>query len=190
MTTKVNRLAVVLKDEKDWYPFIELVQTAALKHKIWEYVNPNTKAVDLPQLIAPKEPTYSDIRPPGADAPASRYEDLNPGEVSRFQYALTRFMNAEKRFHAQEQALLDLREQIQGSVSEGNFSYTMDCPRPYDMLVNLKLENCPSTKQREQQLRDEYQSLFTLRSTQEVKPWLQKWEHVVKKCQDINLPET
>ena len=174
----------------DWYLFIELVESEALKHKIWEFINPGTLEAELPKLTMPKEPTYSDIKPPVADKPLTEYEDLNPGQISRFNYQLTRFLNAEKRFLVQEQALLDIRARIQASVSTDAFIHTTKCPRAYDMLSNLKVEYCPNSRQREQQLRDKYRALNTLTSTEEVEPWIHKWESVVKHCQEINLPDT
>jgi hypothetical protein len=193
MSSKTNRLAVVLAKPEDWYPWIELVETAALKHKIWDFIDPATHRDILPKLIMPQEPTYSDVRPPSENEPArlSTFEDLTAGQVNRFQYLQTRFLTTEKRFLVQEQALLDIREQIQGSVSlEAAFNYTMHCPHPYDMLIKLKARFCPSTRQREQQLRAEYQALFTLTSTQEVEIWMQRWESVVQNCREINLPDT
>ena len=102
----------------------------------------------------PKEPTYSDIKPPAADKPPTEYEDLSQGQISRFNYQLTRFLNAEKRFLVQEQALLDIRARIQASVSTDAFIHTTKCPRAYDMLTNLKVKYCPNSRQREQQLRE------------------------------------
>jgi hypothetical protein len=112
MSTTTGKFAITLSSMDDWYPFIELVESEALKHKIWEFINPGTLEAELPKLTMPKEPTYSDIKPPVADKPPTEYEDLNPGQISRFNYQLTRFLNAEKRFLVQEQALLDIRARI------------------------------------------------------------------------------
>jgi hypothetical protein len=190
MASTTGKFAIILSSMDDWYPWIELVESEALKHKIWDFINPDTPEAELPKLTMPKEPTYSDIRPPTGNQPPTEYEDLTAGQVSQFQYQLTRFLNAEKRFLSQEQALSDIRARIQASVSTDAFIYTTKCPRAYNMLTNLKVSFCPNTRQREQQLRDQYRAISTLTSTQEVEPWIHKWESVVKNCQDIDLPDT
>jgi hypothetical protein len=55
----------------NWYLFIELVESEALKHKIWEFINPGTLVAKLPKLTILKEPTYSDIKPPAANKPVT-----------------------------------------------------------------------------------------------------------------------
>jgi hypothetical protein len=112
MATTTGKFAIILSSMDDWYPWIELVESEALKHKIWDFINPNTLDTALPKLTMPEEPTYSDVRPPTGNQPPTVYEDLTEGQRSQFQYQLTRFLNTEKRFLAQEQALLDIRARI------------------------------------------------------------------------------
>jgi hypothetical protein len=42
-----NKKSVILKDSKDWTKWVENIQTTALKHDVWKYVDPKESRPDL-----------------------------------------------------------------------------------------------------------------------------------------------
>ena len=62
MSTSTTRSQVILSNSKDWDEWIELIKTAALKSKVWPYINPNTTKETLPILAPPKKPTPNWIK--------------------------------------------------------------------------------------------------------------------------------
>lgn len=64
MTTEsdpvVTRVTVVLDRAEDWHKWLFIRKDTAQKHELWQYVNPATKAADLPVLAALPEPQLTD----------------------------------------------------------------------------------------------------------------------------------
>jgi hypothetical protein len=64
MTTEsdpaVTRVTVVLNQADDWYKWLFIRKDTAQKNELWQYINPATKAADLPTLLVPIEPQLSD----------------------------------------------------------------------------------------------------------------------------------
>jgi hypothetical protein len=57
MTTEsdpaVTRVTVVLDRADDWHKWLFIRKDTAQKNELWQYVDPATKAADLPTLLAP-----------------------------------------------------------------------------------------------------------------------------------------
>jgi hypothetical protein len=64
MTTKsdpaVTRVTVVLEQADDWHKWLFIRKDTAQKNELWQYVDPATKAADLPTLLAPIEPQLNE----------------------------------------------------------------------------------------------------------------------------------
>ena len=56
----VTRVTVVLDRADDWHKWLFIRKDTAQKHELWQYVDPATKAADLPTLLAPIEPQLAD----------------------------------------------------------------------------------------------------------------------------------
>jgi len=65
-STKTNSVSIVLKDDKDWDDWIEVIQSIAIVSKIWAYIDPtNTNLlllekpfIPIPQSVSPKATYY------------------------------------------------------------------------------------------------------------------------------------
>ncbi len=50
---------VLLKGSKDWERWLALIRSKAIHEEVWDYVNPDTDALDLPVFEPPSAPTSS-----------------------------------------------------------------------------------------------------------------------------------
>ena len=73
-STVVNITLVILDDEKDWMPWIEVIRTAA--GDLWDYVNPAIPTKRLKKLQEPVEPTPASVHTPSL-TPSSQTQDRN-----------------------------------------------------------------------------------------------------------------
>jgi hypothetical protein len=63
MLTIVTQVPVILKEEKDWQPWLELIKSASLKQGLWEYINPSMPWELVPKLEWPIRPTPNTVKP-------------------------------------------------------------------------------------------------------------------------------
>ena len=59
MATTTN---VVLEDDKDWIPWLEVTKTVALEHQLWDHINPSVALENLTKLEALAEPILASIK--------------------------------------------------------------------------------------------------------------------------------
>jgi len=62
MSTVVTQTPVVLDEDSDYIPWLEVIQTAADKFQLWDYVNPKIQPGELKVLEKPVEPTPKSVR--------------------------------------------------------------------------------------------------------------------------------
>jgi hypothetical protein len=61
MSSKVITVTpVILEEEKDWLPWIEVIRTAA--GDLWDFVNPSVSLANLKRLEEPTEPTLETVK--------------------------------------------------------------------------------------------------------------------------------
>ncbi len=51
---------VLLKGPKDWERWLALIRSKAIHEEVWDYVNPDTDALNLPVFEPPSAPTPQD----------------------------------------------------------------------------------------------------------------------------------
>ncbi|TQS37916.1 hypothetical protein Golomagni_01590 [Golovinomyces magnicellulatus] len=152
-----SKQVVILHTKVDWGAWIELKKTSALKHDIWKFVNPEFEESDIPSLQEPKRPTPKDIRSPSL-----------------------------KKYEKRNDALADLRINVQESKNISNIRFTYDCDTVYKMLRNLAAQFAPTDEIRNQEIELEWQALQTSWSRKiEVDKWLHKWEVTYNKMARI-----
>jgi hypothetical protein len=61
MASATSRTVIILKMPDDWRPWLEIKKTAALKHGVWDFINPNNLTDQEKNLIPPEKPSYKDV---------------------------------------------------------------------------------------------------------------------------------
>ena len=169
MSTSTTRSQVVLSSSEDWDKWIELIKTAALKAKVWTFVDPDTSKQQLPELVAPTRPSPGDVKesstdsntPEGTQTIGSivKYSQLSEDEKQQLLLLQKDYEFDRKKFQQQEEALNDLRIRIQETVKRDYLSYTFKCNSAYDMLVKLKQRFAPLDNAQKRELIAEWKKL-------------------------------
>ncbi|OCK76092.1 hypothetical protein K432DRAFT_279566, partial [Lepidopterella palustris CBS 459.81] len=92
-------------------------------------------------------------------------------------------------YRKQEAALLGILVEIQATISQSYYTYTIPCDTAYDMLVALKMRAAPSSRARELELQSRYAKLKKTPRSQAIEPWLQLWENTYTDFVRLRLPE-
>ena len=50
-----TRVTIVLQKSSDWQRWLQVKQSAALQYNLWEYINPDVPASEIPKLTAPTQ---------------------------------------------------------------------------------------------------------------------------------------
>jgi hypothetical protein len=58
-----KKTSIILTSQNDWDEWIELIKTTAIASDVWEFINPDTPAANIPSLEEPRAPRPSDINP-------------------------------------------------------------------------------------------------------------------------------
>ena len=77
-TTTITKLSLTLAGDSDWYDWIELIKSIALRWDIWIYINLATKREQLLTLLPLEKPTLEDVHPANQDGSLIQYSNLTP----------------------------------------------------------------------------------------------------------------
>ena len=105
MSTSTTRSQVILSGSKDWDEWLELIKTAALKAKVWPYINPSTSRDSLPVLTAPIRPTPTTVHQSNTTVLIT---DLTDDEKEELRALQAEYLLDRKQHERQEDALCDV----------------------------------------------------------------------------------
>jgi hypothetical protein len=192
-----TKISIVLKGEENWFEWVNEAETVARTADIWEYIDPEVRSEDIPKLSPPKEPRIEDVLV-GSETPSSTetepqadpLQNITPLQFQKLSYLTNQYQVKEKRYLAKKALIQDMRAAIYQSILADYVTYTSDCVTTHEIIRKLRDRFKPSTQARERQLIREYHSLRQADKAQKYEPWLLQWDIIVKKCRNINLPET
>ena len=152
MSTVVTQTPVVLDEDSDYIPQLEVIQTAADKFQLQDYVNPKIQPGELKVLEIPVEPTPKSLRTPvtpaagGVQAPTAKisYSDLTAAERTQLQLKQNIYLHDLRTYDKKMEAMGDLRARIQSTISRRNFQYTRNYKLVAEMLQSLHVRFAPS----------------------------------------------
>jgi hypothetical protein len=90
-TQQVMATTPVLNSPKDWYQWYIALENFADPKGIWDYVNPESKEDELPELLEPTLPRIQDACRTGTPG-RERFADLDADERDTYKYL-------ERRYH-------------------------------------------------------------------------------------------
>ena len=184
------KTSIILKGQEDWDEWIEVIKTIAIAGKVWEYVNPETLYNELPILVEPTEPTYSDLAEPTENRPKIIYSTLIEDEKEEFRHLQQKFKRDWEIYMKKDTAMAAVRTRIQETVSRPNLGYTFNCNTTYDMLVKLKERLSPTNATRTREVLIRYRKTLRSPRNQDIDTWLQEVEKVYNDCKKLDMLET
>ena len=98
----------VLNSPKDWYQWYIALENFADAKGIWDYVNPESKEDELPELLEPTLPRIQDACRTGTPG-RERFADLDADERDTYKYL-------ERRYHDERADFRQLRDALEKLV--------------------------------------------------------------------------
>jgi hypothetical protein len=126
-------ITVILDTPNDWLSWLFIRKDSCRRHELWQYVNPDTLKEDLPQLIAPVEPQYTDYK-----ANATRFADLSGDDRDSYRWEYKRYERLQTLHDEKVQALADFNFEISKTIARRRLYLIQDCETAHDRLVTLK----------------------------------------------------
>jgi hypothetical protein len=145
MTTEsdpaVTRVTVVLNRADDWHKWLFIRKDTAQKSELWQYVDPATKAADLPTLLAPIEPQLTDH-----NEDATSLAHLTAAQQKLFQWEYERCERKDLEFKRKKKALAEFNSEIGETIASKHLYLIENKDTPHDRLTTLKKHLPPSTR--------------------------------------------
>jgi len=198
MSTVVTQTPVVLDEDSDYIPWLEVIQTAADKFQLWDYVNPKIQPGELKVLEIPVEPTPKSLRTPvtpaaeGVQAPTAEisYSDLTAAERTQLQLKQNIYLHDLRTYDKKMEAMGDLRARIQSTISRRNFQYTRNCKSVAEMLRSLHVRFAPSDQARRNEVTKAWHlAIQRPKRGTAITKWLHDLESAYDEAVDFDLPE-
>jgi hypothetical protein len=108
----VTRVTVVLERADDWHEWLFIRKDTAQKYELWQYVDPATKAADLPTLLASVEPQPTDY-----NEDATSLAHLTAAHQKLFQWEYERWERKNLEFRRQKKALAEFNSEIGKTIA-------------------------------------------------------------------------
>ncbi|KAL2836304.1 hypothetical protein BJY01DRAFT_59233 [Aspergillus pseudoustus] len=168
------RASIILNSRDDWRGWYNQIRSLAKARDIWEYIDPDTAAEQLPDI--PRRPQIPEL---------GRNEDENRWKMKMQHYTMQKNEYDEVR-----RGLAAVNELIHGSVSTLLVHHLYDKESIYDILKALKDYLAPSTEQQGQILLARYEKAREAPiQDQALDHWLSNFEAAYQECQGAGLPE-
>ncbi|KAF2023385.1 hypothetical protein EK21DRAFT_81065, partial [Setomelanomma holmii] len=182
----ITKATVILERPSDWQRWLFLRKDSAERNDLWQYVDPSLNAEQV-RRIEQEKPQEKEVEEfytgaPRADDEEITILDLSEKDVSRYKLWL-------KVFTRKEKALREFNHEISRTIASGHIHLISDCSTPYDRLRELKKYLCPSTSERNYQLRAHYQGLLTPPKRSNLDSWFEDWLETARLMKEAALPE-
>ena len=189
MTTEsdpaVTRVTVVLDRADDWHKWLFIRKDTAQKNELWQYVDPATKAADLPTLMAPPEPQLTDYH-----EDATSIAHLTAVQQKLYQWEYERWERKDIEFKRQQRAMAEFNSEIGKTIAAKHLYLIENKDTPYERLTTLKKHLAPSDATRQRDLITRYKALQTPPRGRKIEEWLRSWVEVTNMCIAAEIPET
>jgi hypothetical protein len=188
----ITKATVILERPGDWQRWLFLRKDSAERNDLWQYLDPSLKAEQV-KRIEQEKPQEREIEEFYTGAAREDEEitilDLSEKDVSRYELWLKVHTRKEAQWSKKEKALKEFNHEISRTIASRHIHLISDCSTPYDRLRALKKHLCPSTSERNYQLRAQYQGLLTLPKRSNLDSWFEDWLETMRLMKEAALPE-
>jgi hypothetical protein len=184
------RASVLLRKPDDWSKWLFTRKISADRNGLWEYVNLDLTAEKLKKLEDEK-PTELEVRRFRTPLPETQIDipDLTATELATYNSWARRFDRDEARWLTKEKALRNLSLEIVQTIDVKHLDLILDCADAYSQLKTLKQHLCPSTGERNHQLRARYKAVCTRPKRANLDTWFDEWVMIARLLKEADMPE-
>lgn len=188
----ITKATVILEKPGDWQRWLFLRKDSAERNDLWQYLDPSLKAEQV-RRIEQEKPQEKEIEEFYTGAAQGDDEitilDLTEKEVARYELWFKAYSRKEAQWSKKEKALREFNHEISRTIASRHIHLISDCSTPYDRLRALKKHLCPSTSERNYQLRAHYQGLLIPPKRSNLDSWFEDWLDTARLMKEAALPE-
>ncbi|KIV98504.1 uncharacterized protein PV09_09692 [Verruconis gallopava] len=159
-TMSTMQSGVQLRSPQDWIWWYSMIKATALDHEAWSYCNP-----DQIDELTPLE---------------------DPGQMTITQERT--YLHRANDYKKKRKGLATVNTTIHNTVSQDYQSYLEDVFTPRERLTRLRAAIKPSTRQLEDSVREEYESLTRGTKHNMLDKWLNRWITLAPRLRTLNIP--
>ncbi|KAF1936194.1 hypothetical protein EJ02DRAFT_387796, partial [Clathrospora elynae] len=187
------KATVVLDKPSDWKKWLFLRKDGAERNQLWMYVDPSlsndqVKKIESERPLEKEPQDFCTRRLPQENEEISIL-DLTDKEAAQYELWLKVFIRQEAVWLKKERALRDFNHEISRTIASRHIHLITNCPTAYDQLKTLKKHLCPSTSERNYQLRVHYQSMLSQPKRGNLDSWFEDWIETTRLMKEAALPE-
>jgi hypothetical protein len=173
---QVTRASVTLRKPDDWSKWLFTRKISADRIGLWEYVNPDLLPEKLKKLEdkKPKELEVRRFRTPLPDMQID-IPDLTATELTMYNAWSRRFDRKEAKWLMKQKTLRGLSLEIVQTVNVKHLDQILSCADAHNQLKTLKKHLCPSTRERDHQLRAQYCAVCMRPKRANLDAWFDEW---------------
>jgi hypothetical protein len=188
---QVTRASVILRKPDDWSKWLFTRKMSADRNSLWEYVDPDLSLEKLKNLEdeRPKELEVRRFRTPLPDEQID-IPDLTATELATYNAWSRRFDREEAKWLTKQKALRSLSLEIVQTIDVKHLDLILSCADAHDQLKTLKKHLCPSTGERNHQLRAQYRAVCTRPKRANLDTWFDEWVTITRLLTEAKMPET
>ena len=186
----MTRASVTLRKPDDWSKWLFTRKISVDRNSLWEYVNPDLTPERLKKL-EDERPVELEVRRFRNPQPDEQIDipDLTATELATYNSWARRFDRDEAKWLTKEKALRNLSLEIVQSIDIKHLDLILDCADAYSQLRTLKKHLCPSTGERNHQLRARYKAVCVRPKRANLDTWFDEWVVITRLLSEANMPE-
>lgn len=172
-TSVATKVSVILNSRDDWRAWYDNIRSLAKARDVWEYINPDTRKEELPELL--KEPEIPDI-------------DKLPEPQWKIHMQL--WTARTNKYEKIKRGLAVVNEAIRGSISTLLIHHIYGKESVYDILKALKVQFAPTKHQQSRMILAKYEKARkTSIKDSNLEIWLATFEAAYLECLAADRPE-
>jgi hypothetical protein len=175
-TNRAERHAIILSSPNQWSAWLQIVRLEA--GTAWKYIDPNVEVHD--ELRKPSDVELSKEEWDGMNADQKEYMKISIRKQER-----------EQKVYEREVELLNRTDKlILSSISEVAFRLVELDTDPATRLRKLKTKYAPTDATRTREAELKYQRAKTLKRSDNITAWLERFQIAVSTGQALDIPDT
>ncbi|KAF1360728.1 hypothetical protein EJ07DRAFT_114190 [Lizonia empirigonia] len=187
----ITKATVILEKPADWQRWLFLRKDSAEKNDLWQYVDPSLNGDQVRRIEQekPQEKEIEEFYSGNTRGEEITILDLSERDVSRYELWFKAYSRKEAQWSKKEKALREFNHEISRTIASRHIHLISDCSTPYERLRVLKKHLCPSTSERNYQLRSHYQGLLHAPKRSNLDSWFEDWLETTRLMKEAALPE-
>ena len=178
------RKELILINHEQWKTWVVSLRSKVDKYDLWPYIDPDTAAANVPELVRPTRPTYATVKPG-----ATNLADLSTREQQELTELRAIYLEDQRLFTKQWEVYNELRDWFIQTTATSLHPFFIEESNPRLMLIEIKKRCTIINHIREIELGQEYAKQKQTPKNKNLNTWVDNWEVLYRKCKTANTAD-